>query len=533
MKKTNIARLAVTAGLTLAMGAGMMAPATVAFAEDAAATGNITINQVAGNTTTFTGYQIFTGKVTDGTSGKTVSDLDWANDAVKNAVEGVIKKQDTSYAGTTAQDAADWITSYVNGTDATTAVAADSVANALAKAVEGLTSTTTVTPGTAASLNTGYWLFVTTASTLGNGESATAPIFAVVGGSAVEVTEKDSVPTVNKKVETKDGEATSGSTHVGDTLKYKIEGTVSSDIATFSTYKYVFTDTLSTGLDYQNDAKVTVDGTDVTREADIAYDKTSHKLTVTFNDLKSAATLNKDSKVDVTYTAKVNASAAAGQSTNLDNTVKLTYSNDPHTNGTGTTTNNPTVREYTYALKLLKLDRDTQKALDGAKFTIKAADDQYVQADGSLGTNAYEFTANGDGTYTVKGLDKGTYTVHETAAPSGYDTTTDFTFTITPTISDKDELTGLTNAVAKNSDVIAGVADNTPGDHTLTAKAGTAADVQTGIVTVTVGDKKEITMPLTGMKGTTALMVYGSAILVISAAAYLKHKRNAENDDAE
>ena len=40
-------------------------------------------------------------------------------------------------------------------------------------------------------------------------------------------------------------------------------------------------------------------------------------------------------------------------------------------------------------------------------------------------------------------------------------------------------------------------------------------------------------MPLTGMKGTTALMVYGSAILVISAAAYLKHKRNASNDDAE
>ena len=31
MKKTNIARLAVTAGLTLAMGAGMVAPATVAF----------------------------------------------------------------------------------------------------------------------------------------------------------------------------------------------------------------------------------------------------------------------------------------------------------------------------------------------------------------------------------------------------------------------------------------------------------------------------------------------------------------------
>ena len=50
---------------------------------------------------------------------------------------------------------------------------------------------------------------------------------------------------------------------------------------------------------------------------------------------------------------------------------------------------------------------------------------------------------------------------------------------------------------------------------------------------MTVGDKKEITMPLTGMKGTTALMVYGSVILAVSAAAYLKHKRNASNDDAE
>lgn len=48
----NIARLAVTAGLTAALSfGGVMAPVTMAFAEDGA-TGSITINQVNGNEST-------------------------------------------------------------------------------------------------------------------------------------------------------------------------------------------------------------------------------------------------------------------------------------------------------------------------------------------------------------------------------------------------------------------------------------------------------------------------------------------------
>ncbi len=529
MKKTNIARLAVTAGLTLAMGAGMMAPATVAFAADATTTGNITINKVDGNDTTFTGYQIFTGKVEEVNGQKKVSDLDWANKDVKAAVESVSKK-----TFNTAQDGADWITQQITGTDSTTAVEANSTANALAKAVSGVTKTTTVKPDTATNLSAGYWLFVTTASTVGDNEAATAPIFAVVGGSAVKVTEKDSVPTVTKKLANGD---TSGSTGVGKVLSYEVDGTISSDVATFSTYKYVFTDTLSNGLDYvDGSVKVTVDGKDVT---DHVTTKTyaDHVLTVGFDNLKAVTGLTKDSKVVVTYQAKVNSHAIAGTGSNLDNHVKLEYSNNPHTTDTGKITTVPPVKEYTYQLKLVKRDRDTEKALDGASFTIKNSDGKYVQSDGSLGDSVYTFTANGDNGFTVNGLDAGTYTVDETVAPDGYQKTGEFTFTITPTIStsgdNKGALTDLGLTVANNSDVIAGTPDGTKGDHQLQPKADTATDVANGTVTVTVGDKQEITMPLTGMKGTTALMVYGSAILVISAAAYLKHKRNASNDDAE
>lgn len=520
---SKVARSAIAAGLALAMVASPVIPATVALADTTYGTGSITINKVEGNNTTFTGYQIFKAKVTDSADSKTksVSDVDWASDAVKDAVQTA-----TGQKFATPQDAADWIQKNVTGTDATTAVNANSVADKIAKAVSKVASTTTVNPGTAATLAEGYWLFVTTPSTLGDGEAATAPILAVVGGkTGVTVTEKDTVPTVKKTLE--DGK-TSGSTGVGKVIAYKLEGTVASNIDTYSTYAYTFNDTLSAGLDYvDKSATVKVDGTDVTDNATITY--SDYKLTIGFTDLKKVANLTKSSKVTVEYKAKVNKDAVAGTGSNLSNQVRLTYSNDPHTNGTGTTKDNPTVKEYTYKLKLVKRDRDTERALDGATFTVKSGD-KFVQADGSLGDKENVFTANGNDGFTVNGLDAGTYTVSEKSAPSGYDKTGDFTFTITPTI-EKDELTGLANTVDGNTDAIAGESDNTPGDHQLQAKAGTAANVQSGTVTVTVGDKKEITMPLTGMRGTTALVVYGSAVLVISAAAYIRHRRNAADSE--
>ena len=108
--KNNVAKAAIAAGLSIAMTLGSIAPATMALAEGTAADSTITISNVDGNVTNFKGYQIFKATVVDGTDGtKTVSNITWANGAVKAAVEGVIKAQDTAYAGTTAQDAADWI----------------------------------------------------------------------------------------------------------------------------------------------------------------------------------------------------------------------------------------------------------------------------------------------------------------------------------------------------------------------------------------------------------------------------------------
>ena len=84
----NIARLAVTAGLTAALSfGGVMAPVTMAFAVDA--NGSVTIENVEGNTTEFQGYQIFKADVD---SGK-VANITWANDSVEKAVKVLSKKR--------------------------------------------------------------------------------------------------------------------------------------------------------------------------------------------------------------------------------------------------------------------------------------------------------------------------------------------------------------------------------------------------------------------------------------------------------
>ena len=107
MKTTkNIARLAVTAGLTVALSfGGVIAPATVAFAA-----GNTTVTFDYGDytgSTTYKGIQIFKANVTTTNGTTTASDIDWGSPAVETAVIAAIQEKESTYTSTNAQDAAD------------------------------------------------------------------------------------------------------------------------------------------------------------------------------------------------------------------------------------------------------------------------------------------------------------------------------------------------------------------------------------------------------------------------------------------
>lgn len=560
----NIARLAVTAGLTAALSfGGVMAPVTMAFAEGATttATGSVTIKNVEGNDTEFYGYQIFNADVAI-VNGKTVvSNITWANDDVETAVEKVIKGN--GYGGTTAQDAADWITSNVTGTDETTRVDSNHIAYKIAAAVDDLTDKTTTTKRIASGLKHGYWLFVTKADTINEGEAGTSPIFTVVGDTPVEVNEKTGIPTVEKKiVSDADGlEHDAADSQIGQDVTYNLYGTIAENYDKYDTYFYKFSDQISKGLTLQPGAKVYLyaskddakddlnrtKGTDITANfqeetsAAVAADG-SKTTTWTCNNLKNVDHVTKDSYIVVSYKAKINSEATVGDNAGNTNTVKLEYSNNPMTTDTGTTVPDE-VKTYTYGLKLNKVDLGTEKALPNAKFTIKvkaAADSslkgKYVYLDGTLGHDAYKFTTGDDGAFAVKGLGAGTYTVEETDAPENYDKVVPFDFTIKPknesgttgesSSADKYELTALSDQV------IIGKPDDKKGDNKLEAKTNTATN-DDGTFNITVGDTKQVGLPLTGLNGVTFTWIAGGAVLCIGVAHLIRSRKQAEESEQE
>ena len=554
----NIARLAVTAGLTAALSfGGVMAPVTMAFAEG---DNTITITQVDKNgTTKFKAYQIFTAKVVDQNKSKVASDINWANNETKGAVIGVLKNVKDSGIddSSTPEAVADYLAQNVKDTTDDTRVNNNDLLCKIADAVATASAQTGAsfaagTPFTATS--NGYYLFVTDALDASKPNTGTSPIFALVGGKSVTVTEKTSIPTVTKKV--KDDKPNSNwadkaDSQMGQNVNYQLTGTVANNVASFSTYKYEFYDELSAGLTAEKGSIKVYAGTDRgtateiaadnNYTADVTVDELTGKstLTVKFNDLKTAvADLSAQTKIYVEYTAKLdpekNANVVVGGNGN-ENTVKLVYSNNPMAEGTGTSMPD-TVRDYTYALKLVKQDHESKDKLQNVGFTIQATvpDDnadgsasknKYVQEHGNLGETPHEFFTDEKGEIYIKGLDAGTYTVHEQTALGNYNSLKDFTFTISTQASSADSLhkteeeaqTVTVTRTAETSDLV--ILDG---------------DTQTdGTVTLTVENKKGSNLPLTGLNGVTFTWIAGGAVLCIGVAHLIRSRKQAEESEQE
>ena len=565
----NIARLAVTAGLTAALSfGGVMAPVTMAFAEDtptvATEMGKVLITDTEYADTSFKGIQIFTAKVTQNKNGniwsgdKTLSDIQWANGNVKTLVTTALK--DVPGAPNVNDDVQTWAefisTTQGSNYGETTAVDNGTVLDLIAEALEGDKTLTWTQPsnsskGNFESLDQGYWLFVTDApSKTGNTDVYTSPIFTIVGGSDVKVAPKKSVPTVVKKIKNDDGSdwADKADSQMGQQVKYMLTGTVASNIATFDNYYYEFSDKLSGGLTADDSSVVVKIGTTIlprntTSGAKTGYDvsiDTTNTLTVKFTDLKTAAkqagaALDGSSNVVVTYTAMLDPAKATNVTvggTGNDNAVKLIYSNNPMGEGTGESVPD-TVRDYTYALKLVKVDSvETAKKLEGVRFTIQAttpdgasSNDKFVQEKGNLGADPHEFTTNKNGEISVAGLDAGTYTVHEVEGSNpGYNTLKDFNFTIEANGLDKLEGEKLDDNTDPNTlEVTAG--SNNPTMVTPSADGGT--------ITLTVKNEKGSGLPLTGLNGVTFTWIAGGAVLCIGVAHLIRSRKQAEESEQE
>ncbi len=577
----NIARLAVTAGLTAALSfGGVMAPVTMAFAESASGS-TVTFNDPTyQETTTYKGIQIFTANVSDSAvtniqwAGSSQADKDAIRDVVVSAIDEAVKAEDStkSYSSKNAQEAAEWLNEHAE-TDEATKVASDNVLNVIAKklntaAFSGAWKATNQDNKSLSGLAAGYWLFLTNSVAEGSNNSSkdvfTSPVYAVVDGVANKVvTPKKSVPTVDKKIVSVRGdkELDASDSHVGQEVTYNLYGTVADNYDTYGMYFYKFSDQLSKGLTLETGFTATLyankdlaqadinhaNGTDVTssftQSAEPADPATGTKTTTwTCENLKSVKRVAAGSCIVVSYKAKINSEATVGDNAGNTNTVKLEYSNNPMTSDTGTTVPDE-VKTYTYGLKLNKVDLGTEKALPDAKFTIKVkavADSnlmgKYVQSDGTLGDDAHKFTTGDDGAIAVTGLGAGTYTVEETDAPENYDKVASFDFTI-KSKSESGTSGESSNAEkyvlsASSNQVIIGTPNDKKGDNKLEAKTGTATN-DDGTFNITVGDTKHVGLPLTGLNGVTFTWIAGGAVLCIGVTHLIRSRKQAEVSEQE
>ena len=583
----NIARLAVTAGLTAALSfGGVMAPVTMAFAvgtPTVSQSGNVTIKDSIYTDTTFKGIQIFKATVTqdqkaDGTwdGSKTLSDITWAggeSGSVKNAVIHAFdnvtadSKPTDLPTGESAQAWAEFINNH--GSDVVgNNVKAGSVLDMIAKALETQTWTDAKsgTVGTFEDIDAGYWLFETksvgkTTGADGNEDAFTSPIFTIVGGADVAPKPKKDVPNVTKAVKDDKGGkfVTDDSKNVftaankaadsaaEQPVEYQLAGTVASNINTYVKYSYTFTDELPSTMvpELQGGnpvVEVKIDDSVVDPacySATYVPGESTNTLTVSFENLKEAKDtdgnfINVDgsSTVYVNYEAKL----VAGK-INADmlgkaqvNNVKLTYSNNPHTNGTGTTVDHPAY-DYTYGIDVTKVgsDRDETgnlKKLQGVQFTLKEeGSNEFIKADGTTttDTDAAILTTNDKGMINVVGLDEGTYILKEVAPAPGYNNSASngVKFTIARGTLEQD---GSEVIPDKNSAHVT-AADGVVKDD--------SAATSTGKLSFTIVDQKGSGLPLTGLNGVTFTWIAGGAVLCIGVAHLIRSRKQAEESEQE
>lgn len=216
--------------------------------------------------------------------------------------------------------------------------------------------------------------------------------------------------------------------------------------------------------------------------------------------------VNKDSKVVVTYKAKLDDNAVVGSEGN-PNTVYLKYANNPYQNGDGTndTGKTPTDKNIVFTYKVLadKVD-ENGNALKGAKFELFKQNEDSTWK--SLGEQAG--TGTDENKFAWSGLDDGIYKLVENKVPDGYNKLDDQIFTVTGTHdseSDDPKLTDLTGNV-------------TTGTITFDK------NVTNGSLSTKVENRSGSLLPSTGGIGTTIFYVVG-VVLMLGAGVLLITKR--------
>ena len=472
----KLSRKILSLVLALAMVMGL---ATTAFAEEGGETttsGSITItNALKGET--YNAYQILYLESYDAENNIYAYK---ANPAWKEWLE-----TQEEYVSVDAQGYVTWVK------DAKAADFAKAAKGQLSgKTPEGSAQPTADGSATISNLGLGYYLVDSTVGALCE-LNTTNP--------SVEITDKNTKPTIEKKVQ-EDSDESWGDVNdadIGQTVNFK--STIS---AKPGARNYLVHDKMDSHLKFDSVTSITAGDTTLAAGEDYTVVTTGLNDGCTFHIVFTQTYLDSitaDTNIVINYTAKLTSNAVAG--TGYVNETWLDYGDKQHTEHDTTTT-------YTWKLPIYKyhMDGEAKKALAGAEFILYKGSEEnrdYAKVtEGKLTgwtkekAEATKLVSGDDGMIAVEGLDADTYYLEETKAPGGYNklagpVKVDISHTVT------DEGAHMTHTLKQNT---------------------------TDVAKVEIENKSGTELPSTGGIGTTIFYVLGS-ILVIGAVVLLIAKK--------
>ncbi len=348
-----------------------------------------------------------------------------------------------------------------------------------------------------------------------------------------------------------DGYADTADHEIGEVFNFRLTADLTDvdRIDDYSHYYLQFKDTMSSAITYNGNLKVYVNGTEVSSgftTSNPTVGTAGQSFTVTINDLVSLIGNAKlsETTVEVVYEAYLNETALVTDSLSSTdanvNKGSIVYSTNPDYDGKGSADTDETEEDYnyvfTYKVENTKVDGATaqvdengntigyETTLSGAEFTLLDSDKndvtlKAVYTDSSKTTVSYyavdkenklsgdnvatvtTMVSASDGTFNIQGLDAGTYYLHETKAPTGYNTlTSDITLTIDGTHAESTD--------GKSASVT----------HT---KATTSA--------TTIENTKGTGLPSTGGMGTMMFYALGGALAIGAGSTLVVKKRMKKN----
>lgn len=450
-------------------------------------------------------------------------------DANKPAVNDVTEKQILEYLSTLTSDS--------NGNYGTLRRAADRIYRAIVAA--GIPAEKNNLTGTA-TLGQGYWMFVDVTGFDGANDASSLVILDTKGENNLTITPKVSIPEVVKKVkditDSSDANIEDNPWHdsadhdIGDTVPFKLTATLPSNLKAYESYKLIFHDTLSEGLEldkdsvkvymYQTKHKADADirlaeGTNVTEYftviTDSLTDGCSFEVHGKYNEgkyIKAIPNVDSGYAFVVYYEATLTKKATVGADGN-PNTVKLEFSNDPYNEASTGITTEDKVTVFTYQLTINKTDSHGH-ALAGAGFTLKKLDYktgnyETIGNELKLDANQKELT-----TFIWMGLDDGEYELVETTIPEGYNEMAPVKFSILATH------------------------DETQDDPQLTVLDGGVmgiGEVSTGIIEKNIVNNTGTVLPETGAEGTMMLITASTLFVMVAVVFMITRKKMSIYED--